>query len=110
MTPMSENQILEKMLHFGEWRYERSLLARDIRFPDFTAAWAFMNHVAACADSLDHHPNWYNVYNRVQIRLSSHDASGITARDIRLAAAINEALAKQTHRDLDPSEILPLPL
>ena len=100
MTPMSENQILEKMLHFGEWRYERSLLARDIRFPDFTAAWAFMNHVAACADSLDHHPNWYNVYNLVQIRLSTHDAGGVTEKDFDLASLVDQYLSEREYTHL----------
>ncbi len=100
MTPMSENQILEKMLHFGEWRYERSLLARDIRFPDFTAAWAFMNHIAACADSLDHHPNWYNVYNLVQIRLSTHDAGGVTEKDFELASLIDQYLSEREYTHL----------
>lgn len=100
MTPMSENQILEKMPHFGEWRYERSLLARDIRFPDFTAAWAFMNHVAACADSLDHHPNWYNVYNLVQIRLSTHDAGGVTEKDFELASLVDQYLSEREYTHL----------
>ena len=103
MTPMSENQILEKMLHFGEWRYERSLLARDIRFPDFTAAWAFMNHVAACADSLDHHPNWYNVYNLVQIRLSTHDAGGVTEKDFDLASLVDQYLSEREYTHLPPT-------
>ena len=104
MTPMSENQILEKMLHFGEWRYERSLLARDIRFPDFTAAWAFMNHVAACADSLDHHPNWYNVYNLVQIRLSTHDAGGVTEKDFDLASLVDQYLSEREYTHLPPTD------
>ena len=103
MTPMSENQILKKMLHFGEWRYERSLLARDIRFPDFTAAWAFMNHVAACADSLDHHPNWYNVYNLVQIRLSTHDAGGVTEKDFDLASLIDQYLSEREYTHHPPT-------
>ena len=100
MPPMSEHQILEKMPHFGEWRYERSLLARDIRFPDFTAAWAFMNHVAACADSLDHHPNWYNVYNLVQIRLSTHDAGGVTEKDFELASLVDQYLSEREYTHL----------
>ena len=100
MTPMSEDQILEKMSHFGEWRCERSLLARDIRFPDFTAAWAFMNHVAACADSLDHHPNWYNVYNLVQIRLSTHDAGGVTEKDFELASLVDQYLSEREYTHL----------
>ena len=103
MTPMSEDQILEKMSHFGEWRCERSLLARDIRFPDFTAAWAFMNHVAACADSLDHHPNWYNVYNLVQIRLSTHDAGGVTEKDFALASLVDQYLSEREYTHLPPT-------
>ena len=104
MTSMSENQILEKMLHFGEWRYERSLLARDIRFPDFTAAWAFMNHVAACADSLDHHPNWYNVHNLVQIRLSTHDAGCVTEKDFDLASLVDQYLSEREYTHLPPTD------
>ena len=103
MTPMSENQILEKLHHFGEWRYERSLLARDIQFRDFTAAWAFMDHVAACADSLDHHPNWYNVYNLVQIRLSTHDAGGVTEKDFELASLVDQYLAEREYTHVPPT-------
>ena len=110
MTPMTAQEIQNELERLPGWRVEGGWLARDLGFSDFQSSWEFMDRIARLAEEQDHHPNWYNVYNRVQIRLSSHDAGGITARDIRLAAAINEALAKQTHRDLDPSEILPLPL
>ena len=59
-----------------------------------------MSHVADCAEAQDHHPNWYNVYGTVQIRLSSHDVNGITARDFRLAASIDEYLVNQTFQNL----------
>ena len=63
---------------------------REFRFADFSEAFAFMTRVALLADKRDHHPNWSNVYNRVVIDLSSHDAGDVvTERDIQLAEAIN---------------------
>lgn len=66
-------------------------LHRDFRFADFKTAWAFMAEVAAEADRMDHHPEWSNVYNRVSIRLTTHDAGGLTARDLNLARLIDSA-------------------
>lgn len=110
MSPMTVHEIQDSLETLPGWRLEGAWLARDVGFANFQTAWAFMGEIALLAEEQDHHPNWYNVYNRVQIRLSSHDAGGITARDIRLANAINVALTKRTYRDLDPSEIIPLPL
>jgi len=59
-----------------------------------------MNHVAACADSLDHHPNWYNVYNLVQIRLSTHDAGGVTEKDFELASLVDQYLSEREYTHL----------
>jgi 4a-hydroxytetrahydrobiopterin dehydratase len=67
-------------------------ITRDFRFRDFAEAWAFMSRVALLAEKQDHHPDWRNVYNRVTITLSTHDAGGLTGRDIQLARAI-DALA-----------------
>ena len=69
----------------------RDALTRDFRFGDFSEAWGFMSRVALLAQAHDHHPEWSNVYNRVTIALTTHDAGGLSARDIRLAEAI-EAL------------------
>ena len=69
----------------------RDALTRDFRFGDFSEAWGFMSRVALLAQAQDHHPEWSNVYNRVTIALTTHDAGGLSARDIRLAEAI-EAL------------------
>lgn len=67
----------------------RDAIARSFRFRDFTEAFDFMARVAAEAERLDHHPEWSNVYNRVEITLSTHDAGGVTARDIELARLID---------------------
>ena len=67
----------------------RDAVTRDFRFRDFSEAWGFMNRVALLAEAQDHHPEWSNVYSRVTITLSTHDASGLSARDVRLAEAID---------------------
>jgi 4a-hydroxytetrahydrobiopterin dehydratase len=64
-------------------------MARVFRFADFSAAFAFMTRVAMLAEVQDHHPEWSNVYNRVTIRLTTHDAGGLSARDAAMAAAID---------------------
>jgi 4a-hydroxytetrahydrobiopterin dehydratase len=62
---------------------------RAYRFADFKAAFAFMTAVAEQAEAMDHHPDWRNVYNRVEVTLSTHEADGLTIRDIRLAQAMD---------------------
>lgn len=71
---------------------ERDALRREFRFADFSAAWGFMARVALLAEKHDHHPEWTNVFNRLEITLSTHDAGGLTARDVRLAQAIDALL------------------
>jgi len=67
----------------------RDAIRRSFRFADFSAAWGFMARVALLAEAQDHHPEWSNVWNRVEILLSTHDAGGLSARDLRLARAID---------------------
>ena len=71
----------------------------------FAEAWRFMNLIAQHAEAQDHHPNWYNVYGTVQIRLSSHDADGVTERDFRLASSIDQILTDFDYTDLTPTPI-----
>ncbi|MFT8245416.1 4a-hydroxytetrahydrobiopterin dehydratase [Roseomonas sp. BN140053] len=71
---------------------ERDALRRRFAFRDFSEAWGFMNRVALLAEQQDHHPEWSNVWNRVEIVLTTHDAGGLSARDLRLAAAIDALL------------------
>jgi 4a-hydroxytetrahydrobiopterin dehydratase len=67
----------------------RDAITRSFRFKDFSEAWGFMARVALLAEAQDHHPEWFNVWNRVEITLSTHDASGLSARDVSLAKAID---------------------
>jgi 4a-hydroxytetrahydrobiopterin dehydratase len=71
----------------------RSAIAKRFQFADFNAAWGFMCRVALVAEKQDHHPEWFNVWNRVEITLSTHDAGGLSARDVRLAEAIERIAA-----------------
>ena len=66
-----------------EWKLVegRDAITRSFRFKDFSEAWGFMARVALLAEAQDHHPEWFNVWNRVEITLSTHDASGLSARD-----------------------------
>ena len=76
------------------WRYDAAAdaLSRDFKFKDFSEAFAFMTRVALLAEAANHHPEWSNVYNKVSIRLTTHDAGGVTARDLALAKAIDGLL------------------
>lgn len=67
----------------------RDAIRRGFRFRDFSEAWGFVSRVALLAEAQDHHPEWSNVYNRVEILLTTHDAGGLSERDIRLARAID---------------------
>ena len=71
----------------------RDALQRNFKFKDFVEAWGFMNRVALLAEKQDHHPEWSNVYNRVDVVLSTHDAGGLTQLDIDLASVM-DGLAK----------------
>ena len=91
MKPLSKVQIeyALKTTH-SQWRLDGLFIRRDFEFKGFIDAWGFMNSIALLAEKADHHPNWENVYNRVVIRLSTHDAQGLTDKDFQLASAIDE--------------------
>ena len=67
----------------------RDAIQRSFKFKNFNEAWGFMNRVALLAEKADHHPEWFNVYNRVEITLTTHDADGLSLRDMELAKAID---------------------
>ena len=72
----------------------RPAIARTLRFVDFNAAFGFMTRVALMADKMDHHPEWSNVYDRVEVLLTTHDADGVTNKDVALARFIDRAAAE----------------
>jgi len=84
---LAPDQITERLSQLPGWAVVEGKLHREFRFPDFKRAFAFMTSVALQADAMDHHPDWSNVYDRVIIRLTTHDASGLTSKDFELAAA-----------------------
>ena len=69
----------------------RDAIAKQFKFADFNAAFGFMTRVALRADKMDHHPEWSNVYSKVDVVLTTHDAGGVTAKDVELAAFMDEA-------------------
>ncbi len=71
----------------------RDAIRRVFQFKDFNEAWGFMNRVALVAEQMDHHPEWFNVYNKVDVTLSTHDAGGLTALDVTLATKMDEFAA-----------------
>jgi 4a-hydroxytetrahydrobiopterin dehydratase len=72
----------------------RDAIIKEYRFKDFNAAFGFMSRVALHAEKADHHPEWSNVYNRVEVTLSTHDSGGVTDKDVALAHFMDEAAAK----------------
>jgi 4a-hydroxytetrahydrobiopterin dehydratase len=81
----------DALANLPEWKYDEAAkgIRQQFRFNDFAGAFAFMTHVAILAEKADHHPEWTNVYNRVDILLTTHDAGGLSQRDIDLATRIN---------------------
>lgn len=79
------------MQQLPQWTYDADAkgIRRILRFADFAEAFGFMTRVAILAEKADHHPEWFNVYNRVEILLTTHDADGLSQRDIDLASKID---------------------
>lgn len=71
----------------------RDAIVKSFKFADFNAAFGFMSRVALMSEKLDHHPEWFNVYNRVEITLTTHDANGLSQKDVTLAGFIDSAAA-----------------
>lgn len=88
--PLSAEERAALAERLPTWRLtHEGALARDFLFADFSEAWGFMSRVALLAEAQGHHPDWSNGYNRVSIRLITHEAGGLTAKDVALAHAID---------------------
>ena len=79
-----------------EWKMVegRDAITRSFRFKDFSEAWGFMARVALLAEAQDHHPEWFNVWNRVEVTLTTHDAGGVTALDVEMAGFMDTVAAE----------------
>lgn len=86
----AERSALPDLAPLWTLQESRGAITRSFIFKDFSAAWGFMSRVALLAEQQDHHPEWSNVYNKVDITLTTHDAGGLSARDIRMAKAIDQ--------------------
>ena len=91
VSKLDDQARAEALLDLPTWSYDDVAqgIRRSLRFADFGAAFGFMSHVAILAEKADHHPEWFNVYNRVDILLTTHDAGGLSGRDIDLAKQID---------------------
>ena len=95
IAKLTEDERARSLSALPEWSLARGgeAIARKLQFADFSEAFAFMTRVALLAEKHDHHPEWSNVYNRVEIELTTHDAGGLSLRDVEMAKAI-DALAR----------------
>ena len=93
MKALAASDVQVQLAQLNGWALAADGLAinRSYRFADFCTAFAFMTRVALAAEKADHHPEWFNVYNRVDVRLTTHDANGLTGRDFALAAVADAA-------------------
>ena len=94
-SPLDPGEIAERLLALPGWSHAEGALRREFVFADFSEAFGFMTRAALAAEKLDHHPDWSNAWNRVSVRLSTHDAGGITDLDFRLAAVMQRLMKKR---------------
>ena len=87
---LDETALREALAVLEAWSLEAGKLHREYRFPDFVTAFGFMSSVALVAEAMNHHPEWQNVYNRVVVDLTTHDAGGITEKDLALARRMDD--------------------
>lgn len=94
-TELSDSARSQAMTEIDGWEYdaEAKAISKTFLFKDFSEAWGFMNRAALLAEKMDHHPEWFNVYNRVEVRMTTHDAGGVTELDIKMAIAMESYAA-----------------
>ncbi len=95
---LSDDQVAAALGAHPAWSIAEGKLRREFRFSDFNQAFAFMTRAALVAEQLDHHPEWFNVYNRVVVELTTHDAGGLSERDFELAGRMDAFAAEFSAR------------
>ncbi len=93
LTKLTEEQIKKELVNLQGWNVVNGKLHKDFVFEDFIEAFGFMSRAAIHIEKMNHHPEWFNVYNKIKVELVTHDAGGITQNDINLARTLN-SLAK----------------
>ena len=99
---LDTQQINDQLLQTPAWSLQDQrggMIRREYRFADFAQAFGFMAHMALIAEKMDHHPEWFNVYNRVDITLTTHDVQGLSERDFRFARAADDLFLRLTHQE-----------
>lgn len=89
MKPLPKKELTEALKDLPEWRLEKNEICCDCEFSDFNEAFAFLTRTALLSEKMNHHANYSGVYNKISFRLSTHDAGGITEKDIKMAKAIS---------------------
>lgn len=90
MHKLEDQDVAARLAALPRWSLRGGKLCRELKFADFGEAFGFMTRVALIAETLGHHPDWSNVWNRVSIELSTHDVGGLSAKDFELAARIDQ--------------------
>ena len=89
LAKLSDDQIKEKLKELQGWQLVNGKLHKEFQFKDFNQAFGYMTRAALHAEKMDHHPEWFNVYNKLKVDLMTHDAGGITENDVKLAKILN---------------------
>ncbi|MEN3041435.1 MAG: 4a-hydroxytetrahydrobiopterin dehydratase [Bacteroidia bacterium] len=91
MQAYTKDEILQRLTFYPEWSYQQNALVRQYEFEDFLEAWAFLSQVALLAERHNHHPEMWNVYNKVRLSWSTHEAGGVTEKDFTLIEEVDRA-------------------
>ena len=92
MIKLSESSIEEKLKNLPGWSIKKDKLHKEFQFNDFNQAFGFMTRAAMEIEKMNHHPEWFNVYNKITVELTTHDAGGITDNDVNLARILNSLI------------------
>jgi len=90
----TETELAMALSDLPDWKVEGGKLHREYKFADFVAAFGFMTGAALVAQAMDHHPEWFNVWNTVRVDLTTHDAGGISALDVKLAQSMEQLASR----------------